>query len=115
MGARDLLADLSAAGFSITADGDKLVVRPSSALTDGIRAALRDAKPQLLALLAGPTTVRTCAGCAHRSRRNTCGQPVAAGLATHFCIRWCADADASRCPAFKAKPVPLAGRAHAQP
>lgn len=51
MGARELLSDLAGAGLSITADGDRLVIRPASKLTDPMRAALRDAKPKLLALL----------------------------------------------------------------
>ena len=53
MGARDLLTYLAGAGLSVTADGDRLVIRPASRLTDPMRAALRDAKPELLALLAG--------------------------------------------------------------
>lgn len=51
MGARELLADLSGAGFSITANGERLVIRPASKLTDPLRAALREVKPELLALL----------------------------------------------------------------
>src|SRR5574337_1514264 len=54
MGARDLLADLAGSGFSIAAEGDKLVIRPWSKLTDDMRSALREAKPELLALLAPP-------------------------------------------------------------
>ena len=54
MGARDLLADLASAGLSVTAEGDRMVIRPASKLTDPVRAALRDAKPELLALLRGP-------------------------------------------------------------
>lgn len=52
MGARDLLAELTGAGFSVAADGDRLVIRPASLLTDDMRAALRASKPDLLALLA---------------------------------------------------------------
>jgi cytochrome c peroxidase len=52
MGARDLLADLAGAGLRITADGDRLVIRPASKLTDAMRAALRAQKPEVLALLA---------------------------------------------------------------
>lgn len=52
MGARELLAELSDAGLSVTADAGKLVVRPVALLTDSWRARLRDAKPDLLALLA---------------------------------------------------------------
>lgn len=53
MGARDLLADLNGAGLTVTAEGDRLVIRPASKLTDDMRAALRAAKPALLRLLAG--------------------------------------------------------------
>jgi len=53
MGARELLADLSETGLSVTADGSRLVVRPASKLTEPIRSALRQAKPELLALLKG--------------------------------------------------------------
>lgn len=53
MGARDLLHDLAGAGLSVTAHGDQLVIRPASKLTDDMRAALREAKAELLALLAG--------------------------------------------------------------
>ena len=55
MGARDLLEDLAGAGLSVTAEGDRLVIRPASKLTDPMRAALRDAKPELIALLSGRT------------------------------------------------------------
>ena len=51
MGARELLAELTGAGFSVAADGGVLVIRPWSRLTDSLRAALRDAKPELLTLL----------------------------------------------------------------
>lgn len=44
MGARELLADLAAEGLSIAADGDSLVIRPASKLTDAMRVALREAK-----------------------------------------------------------------------
>ena len=53
MGARDLLTDLAGAGLRVTAEGDRLVIRPASKLTDCMRAALRVAKPELLALLRG--------------------------------------------------------------
>lgn len=52
MGARELLDDLAGAGFSIAAEGDRLVIRPWSKLTDDMREALRCQKPELLALLA---------------------------------------------------------------
>jgi hypothetical protein len=54
MGASDLLAELAGAGLSVRADGERLVIRPASKLTDELRAALVAAKPELLALLTGP-------------------------------------------------------------
>lgn len=53
MGARELLAELTGAGFSITADGDRLMIRPASKLTDPVRAALRESKAELIRLLGG--------------------------------------------------------------
>lgn len=58
MGARDLLANLTGAGFTIEVEGDRLQVWPASRLTDAQRAALRRAKPDLLALLADIATAR---------------------------------------------------------
>jgi len=51
MGARDLLADLAGAGLAVTAEGGRLVIRPASKLTDSMRAALHEAKLELLVLL----------------------------------------------------------------
>lgn len=51
MGARDLLEGLASAGVSVTSNGDRLVIRPASKLTDSMRAALLSAKPEVLALL----------------------------------------------------------------
>jgi hypothetical protein len=53
MDARDVLATLAGAGFAVTAEGDRIVVRPGSRLTDEQRAAVRAVKGELLALLAG--------------------------------------------------------------
>jgi len=56
MGAHDLLVELGCAGLTATADGDRLVIRPASRLTDDIRSAVRKAKTELLALLIGGVT-----------------------------------------------------------
>jgi virulence-associated protein VagC len=61
MGARELLHELADAGFTVEAEGDKLVIRPASKLTDDQRAAVRAAKPDLLALLAEPEPTATAA------------------------------------------------------
>lgn len=60
MGARDLLASLAGIGVTVTAEADRLVIRPASKLTDTMRGALRAAKPEVLALLAAgqPTHAR---------------------------------------------------------
>jgi TubC N-terminal docking domain len=52
MGARDLLNGLAGAGLTLKVEGDRLLIRPASKLTDDLRHALRSAKPELLALLA---------------------------------------------------------------
>ena len=64
MGAPDLLVELRGEGIAVSTDGDRLVIRPASKLTDTMRAALRAAKPELLALLTGTTanTVTTAPG-----------------------------------------------------
>lgn len=51
MGARDLLASLDRAGFTVVADGGRLIVGPSTGLTDELRAAIRSFKSDLLATL----------------------------------------------------------------
>lgn len=122
MGAHDVLDRLAAAGLTVRADNDRLFVRPADRLNDNILAALRAAKPELLALLAGdrtlpatsaPATDRTCAGCAHLTRRKTCAEPIAAGLADHFSILWPEPGRATRCPAFDPKPAaPTPDRPH---
>lgn len=57
MGARDLLQSLASAGCTVTAEGDRLAVRPASNLTEDLRVALHASKPVLLALLAGDTSM----------------------------------------------------------
>ena len=53
MGAADLLAALQAAGLTVEADDDRLVVAPAEMLTDALRELIRAAKPALMATLAG--------------------------------------------------------------
>jgi hypothetical protein len=52
MNARGLLLHLDSLGISVIVDGGRLLVRPGSALTEAHRRALRDAKKEVLALLA---------------------------------------------------------------
>ena len=73
MGARDLLNDLAQAGLTVSADGDSIVIRPSSLLNDALRARVRDTKSELLALLGeAPTAVA-----ARRERLLRWGWPAA--------------------------------------
>ena len=51
MSAHDLLAELNAAGLTASVCGDCLVIQPASRLTEEMRAALREAKAELLTLL----------------------------------------------------------------
>ena len=91
MGAGDLLASLAAAGLKVTAEGENLLIQPASKLTDATRAALRDTKPVLLAILhriacardaLGPAAhqwpdAEVCAYLGRRSRLVCCGWPLA--------------------------------------
>lgn len=76
--ARELLDELHGAGFSMTAEAGRLLVRPASKLTDAQRAAVRDAKPQLLALLAEPQGSEP-ADAAYLLHHFCCAQCLAAG------------------------------------
>ena len=125
MGAADLLQHLRTAGFSITAaGGGGIRVAPAGALSVDQRQAIRDHKPELLALLAagqaqvdspldGRSAVaiptQTCAGCQNLTRRKTCSEPAAAGLdpppghpagADWFGIRWPPAGHGATCPGF---------------
>ena len=53
-----LLDRLTGLGLSLSADGEKLVVKPKSALTDDIRALIREHKPELMAALSAPITAK---------------------------------------------------------
>lgn len=67
MGVRELLDALGDAGLSVAAEGDQLVIRPGSKLTEELHTALRETKPELLALLRGAPDLRqsgqAAAGC----------------------------------------------------
>ena len=51
MGAIGLLEQLSVAGLTLRADGRRLIVKPSSALTDELRQLIRSNKDALLSAL----------------------------------------------------------------
>jgi hypothetical protein len=53
MGAPDVLARLSARGVRLERDGAALVATPKAALTDELRALIRQHKPELLQALSG--------------------------------------------------------------
>ena len=53
-----ILDRLTSLGLSLSADGEKLVVKPKSALTDDIRALIREHKPELMAALSAPITAK---------------------------------------------------------
>jgi hypothetical protein len=52
--ATDLLSDLARRGFTLAPDGDGIRVCPASRLTEDLREAVRQHKPELLALLRSP-------------------------------------------------------------
>jgi hypothetical protein len=49
--ARDVIADLGAAGISIWSEGARLIVEPASKLTHGLRERIKAHRPELLATL----------------------------------------------------------------
>lgn len=51
MGATDVLRSIADAGLTVKVHGRKLVIRPGSLLTDDLRAAIKSAGPELLAML----------------------------------------------------------------
>jgi hypothetical protein len=51
---------------------------------------------------------RTCADCTHQLKPGTCGEPVAAGLAPKFEIRWAPEGHGATCEAFTSN-VQVAG------
>ncbi len=60
MTAPALIERLAAAGLTVTADGDRLLIQPAAKLSDDLRSAVVAMKPELLALLgdAAKVTVR---------------------------------------------------------
>lgn len=50
-----------------------------------------------------PKPLQRCADCLHLLPRGTCAEPVAAGLAVSFGIRWAPDGYAVNCEAFASK------------
>jgi virulence-associated protein VagC len=75
MGARELLHDLTGAGLTVTTEGDRLVIRPASKLTDKLRAALRQAKPELMAILASSRKVPASAVQHRTAHADRCHSP----------------------------------------
>jgi hypothetical protein len=99
MGARDLLAQLAGLGVTVTADGDRLVIRPASKLPDSLRGLLREAKDEVLRALTDAPP-RTCRQCAHRAPYGNCTEPEAAGLWDRWVLVWAPPEHAQECAAF---------------
>ena len=109
MGAAALIERAGEAGVRLSVADGKLIATPLAALSDELRAELRANKPELVAVLSPPpsaTPALTCAGCLHRLKPGTCGEPVAAGLLTlaeGFGIAWPPKGHGAACPAFTGK------------
>ncbi len=115
MGAPALLQQLRNSGFDLDVAGDRLLVTPASRLTDADRADIRNFKVELLAMLTGqppltsdtvltPATAgSTCTDCQHILPHGTCAEPVRAGLAETFGIRWAPEWHPANCVAFTSK------------
>jgi len=84
----EILARLREAGLTVTRTGDQLVVAPRDRLTDELRAAIREAKPQLLSALepsdqGGPEPITAPLSPAQESAR----QQVLAQLEAHPTVK----------------------------
>ena len=89
MGARDLLARLADSGVTVAADGDRLLIRPASKLTDDMRGELRALKPEVLALLSMPARKEQAGtGEADRKERPDTGDPARFEARRARLIRW---------------------------
>src|SRR5262245_28446036 len=55
MTAKDLLANMDQLGFQLKAHGDSILIRPRNRVTDQIRQAIKERKPELVALLRSRT------------------------------------------------------------
>lgn len=88
--AAQLLAELSARGVTIHADGGDLQLRPASACAD-LLPDLRERKPELLALLSVPLTVRVLEILSRDGRHTTRSLALALGrprdLDLHVALR----------------------------
>ena len=102
MDARDLLARLDGLGVTVAADGDRLLIRPASMLTDELRAELRAAKPAVLALLAAPVGSQSA---------QPCGESAAVRFAARRArlIRWSWPQDEAQAMAERLARRDLAG------
>jgi len=56
MGTATVLSTITAAGLTVAADGDKLMVRPKDRITPELRALIRARKAELLMVLASPAS-----------------------------------------------------------
>lgn len=111
--APDLLRHLRDAGFTLVATEGGIRVAPAGALSEDYRQAIRDHRVELMTMLADELTqasrrpsasARSCTACANLTVRQTCTEPVGAGLAEWFGIRWPEPGHAAACAAFRPPP-----------
>ena len=63
MGGLMVLQDLQRAGFSLAADGDRLIVSPASKLTAELSVAIREHKDEIIRELQHPQPTSRCSRC----------------------------------------------------
>jgi len=94
----DLLLSAHSKGGTLEVNDGKLIAKniPSTMLEK-----LRQNKAEVIALL---SSSRSCSTCTYMTRKKSCGEPVMAGLSTHFSIVW-HPINGRGCPAWTSKDV----------
>jgi hypothetical protein len=116
---RDVLTEAARLGVALrpgSEPGRVKLIGPAEAVRSLHPLVMQTDRAELLALLTeqaanderAATPTRTCRDCQHLTDAGTCTDPVGAGLAPRFCIRWPDPARAASCPAFVERQRPPA-------
>jgi len=98
----DLIVELRSKGGSLEVNDGKLIAKN---ISSSMLEKLKENKAEVIAFLSSSTS---CSTCEHITRKKSCGEPVLAGLSTHFSIVW-HPIHGRGCPAWTPKDVVVTG------